>query len=376
MMGELRRRGKVWWIRYYRAGKRYEESSGSTKKGTAIDLLKVREGDGAKGLPVTPKIGRLRYEEAATDLLNDYKTRGRRSYDHLKRRLDLALTPWFAGRRMASITKADVTAYVAHRQTQGAANATINRELAALKRMFVLAVQGGKQLTRPHIAMLLEDNVRRGFFERPQFDSVRKHLPEPLQGVATFAYITGWRVQSEILPLEWQQIDRDAGTVRLFPGTTKNRAGRVFVYRHVTELDELIDALWKRHEALRREGTICPYVFQRFGGKRIRSFRKAWMAACKAAGCPGRVPHDFRRSAVRNFVRAGVPETVAMQMTGHKTRAVFMRYDIVSEGDLDAAAIKLNAAMNATGTKQGQSADELAETADTPKPLTVAKHAS
>src|SRR5918993_892092 len=98
------------------------------------------------------------------------------------------------------------------------ANATINRELAALKRMFVLAIQGGKLLARPHIAMLLEDNVRRGFFERAQFEAVREHLPAPLRGVATFAYVTGWRVQSEILPLQWHQVDREGGTVRLFAG--------------------------------------------------------------------------------------------------------------------------------------------------------------
>ena len=78
-------------------------------------------------------------------------------------------------------------------------------------------------------------------------------------------------------------------------------------------------------------------MFERFDGKVIKSFRKAWLAACRAAGYPARIPHDFRRTAVRNLIRAGIPETVAMSMTGHKTRSVFMRYDIVSEGDLDSA---------------------------------------
>ncbi len=86
---------------------------------------------------------------------------------------------------------------------------------------------------------------------------------------------------------------------------------------------------------------LTPWIFHR-KGRQIGDFRKAWTTACEKAGVPGRIPHDFRRTAVRNLVRAGVPERVAMQMTGHKTRSVFERYNIVSEGDLDAAAKRLD----------------------------------
>jgi hypothetical protein len=143
-MGELRQRGKVWWIRYYRDGRRYEESSGSTKYERAGSLLRRREGDIDRGLPITPKIGRLRFDEAAEDLRTDYKINKRKATDHGKRRIDLALSPYFGGRRMTTITTSDIRTYIAQRQDNGAANATINRELAALKRMYTLAIQAGK----------------------------------------------------------------------------------------------------------------------------------------------------------------------------------------------------------------------------------------
>src|SRR5204863_7295576 len=144
-------------------------------------------------------------------------------------------------------------AYIAQRQTDGYANATINRELSALKRMYSLAIQAGKLLQRPHIPMLIERNVRKGFFERAQFEAVRSRLAPTYQAIVTLAYYTGWRINSELLPLEWHQVDRAAGVIRLEPGTTKNRDGRLFKYGEIVELVAAIDGLWARHEALAAE---------------------------------------------------------------------------------------------------------------------------
>jgi integrase len=197
--------------------------------------------------------------------------------------------------------------------------------------------------------MLEENNVRTGFFEHEQFVSVRSKLPARLQGIATMAYYTGWRTKSEILPLEWSQVDRKIGVIRLDVGTTKTKRGCTFKYVHLAELKDAIGVQHAAYEALKKADTICPFVFQR-NGKQIKNFRKAWKTACKLAGCAGRTPHDFRRTAVRNLTRAGVTDTIAMAVTGHRTRAVFDRYDITSEADLDDAAAKLQSLV---GTKTG-----------------------
>ena len=248
---------------------------------------------------------------------------------------------------MVHITPDEVQRYVEHRQKDGAANATINRELAALKRMFSLAIRRARLLHGPYIPLLQEDNVRQGFFERQQFDAVRQRLPEALQGLVMLVFYTGWRVRSEVFPLQWSQVDRRVGTIRLEPGTTKNQDGRTFAYQEIDELREVIQEQWRQHEASRRQGIICPWVFHR-NGKPIKGFARAWRTACRLAGCPGRVPHDFRRTAVRNMERAGVPRKVAMALVGHRTESMYRRYDIVTDSDLHAAAVKLNTAAKVT----------------------------
>lgn len=369
-MGELKQRGQIWWIRYYKNGRRYEESSGSTKESDAKSLLRLREGDIERGVAITPKVGRIRFDEAVKDVLNDYRTNRKRSLDDVERRIEKHLTPFFGNRRMASITTADIREYIESRQKEttvarkaytftgrdgtirhvpeqrrtvaGVSNGEINRELTALKRMFNLAIQAGKLLQKPHIPFLKEDNVRVGFFERDQFLSMLQRLSEQVRPAATFAYITGWRIDSEVLPLEWRQVDFAAGEVRLDPGKTKNGEGRSFPMTR--ELRDLLDRQRAITENLQRKrGVVCPRVFHR-AGQPIKSFRAAFRTACTEAGCPGRILHDFRRTAVRNLVRAGIPERVAMQMTGHKTRSVFERYNIVSAGDLREAAKRLDAA--------------------------------
>ena len=329
---------RVWRIRYRTNAGLVTESANTTNQADARRLLRQREGAVADGKPVVKNADRIRVKELTASLETEYRANDRKSSERLRYSLAHVL-PHFGHRRAAQVTGKDVIDYIAIRQDQGAANATVNRELAALKRAYTLAMESERLYRRPPIKMLAERNVRQGFFERDAFEAVRRRLPEPLRPMVTFAYVTGWRIPSEVLGLEWSRVDFQAGTVRLEPGTTKNDEARVFFF--TPELKASLEAQRAlTDEAQRTAGRIIPWVFHR-GGRPIRDFRTAWANACKLAGVPGRIPHDFRRTAVRNLERAGVSRSVAMKMTGHKTDAVYRRYAIVSESDLRDAAKKL-----------------------------------
>jgi integrase len=340
-MGEVRKRGKYYQLRYYRNGRRLEESTKYTKYDDARDLLKKREGAIADGVPVSPKIGKFKFKDAAADLETEYTVNKRKSLKHLQRRIKLHLTPFFGGRRMIDLSSADMRAFTERRLAAGAAAAEVNRELAAVKRMFTLAVQAGKLHAKPHIPMLREDNVRKGFLEPKQFADMKGHLPKPLQPLLEFAYLTGWRIASEILPLEWRQVDWEGRVVRLDPGTTKSGEGRVYPF--TARLEAVLKDRLIEHERLKKEDRIIALVFHR-SGKRVKNVRGAWRSACAAAGVPGRLLHDMRRSAVRNLERDGVSRSAAMAMVGHRTESIYRRYAIVDAGALRDAAAKIDRA--------------------------------
>jgi integrase len=357
---------RYWWIAYVSGGKRRFESSKSERKSDAQALLGDRIGDIKRGLVVTPKLGRKTLAEGLKSVMDDMRMNGRDSVvcsrchvvcdieghtnavdqqiKHLLRRFlpDGKVTGHFAPERlMSTITTSDLTAYAAQRLAQGAAASTINHELAVVRRAFRLAVRARELATMPHVPMLALNNARRGFFERAEFDAVLAHLPEHLRAPLTFAYVTGWRVKSEVLPLTADRVDLPASVVRLDPGTTKSGEGRTF---YVTAtLRKVLTAQLDSLAALKQEGTISPFVFHNADGSRIKDLRKAWKAACEAASVPGKLLHDFRRTAVRNLERAGVPRSTAMAMVGHKTESIYRRYAIVDEQMHREAAAKLEA---------------------------------
>lgn len=356
-MGELKRRGNVWWVRYYHNGRRYEESARTTKFEDARDLLKIKEGETAKGVPPSPRAARLRFDDAVADVLNDYLVNGRKTHEHAKRRIDLHLTPYFGGRRMTDLTTADFRAFTKHRLEAGASAAEINRELAIVKRAYSLAVKAGRLHVRPHIPMLAEHNVRRGFLEPSQFAEVKPHLPAAVRPLLEFGYLTGWRLASEVMPLEWRNVDWQGRIVRLDPGTTKSGEGRSFPFTKAIE--QLLRAQKAEHDRLAQRGRIVPLVFHR-NGKPIKDVRSAWDSACTSAGYAGRLLHDMRRSAVRNLERDGVSRSAAMAMVGHKTEAIYRRYAIVDAGALRDAAAKIDRAAGTISGTVGQDAQNRA----------------
>ncbi len=342
-MGSIYKRGNIFWIKYSRGGRRFRESSESKKQSVAKRLPRLREGQIAEGKFTSLDPERIRYEELEKDFLNDYKINGRKSYKMVQYSLH-HLRDYFGGMKAKNITPDRVRAYVVWRKKQQThynrppTNATINRELSALKRMFTLGSQADRVRAVPYISHLKENNVRTGFFSHYEYLRLRDALPDYLRPVVAFAYYTGMR-KSEILRLVWSQVDLQEGTVRLEAGTTKNDDART-----VALPSDLWDEL-KNQRALRdKEFLGCKFVFfNHKTGKQIKDYRDAWDKATGEVGLDGRLFHDFRRTGVRNLLRAGVPERVAMAISGHKTRTVFDRYNIVDERDIREASEKVQA---------------------------------
>jgi integrase len=310
--------------------------SRASQQTDATRLLKKREGEIADGKLPGIYFDRVKFDELTEEFLRDYKINGKKSLQRAEISVN-HLEGFFGGLKVTQITSSKINKYIDSRLEEMAANGTINRELAALKRMMNMgARQTPPKVDRvPYIQMLEENNVRKGFFEHSDFLALRNALHEHLKGFATFAYKTGWR-KSEIQNLSWDRVDMNNGFVRLESGETKNNEART-VYID----DELKEILRKQQEEQKHEGKISRYVStceDRTGP--IKDLRGSWNKACKDAELGKRLFHDLRRTAVRNMVRAGIPERVAMMISGHKTRTIFERYNLVNDEDLKAATKK------------------------------------
>lgn len=301
-------------------------------------------------------------EDIHQAVLADYRINGRKSL----RRAEIAfkhILAYFGKDSPASAISHDTLSLYASARLEKVVAGTVKIELAIFRKGFSLLERAGK-LVSPLFPRISLDNVRQGFFEDHELEAVLRHLPEDLRPMLRFLNLTGWRV-SEASGLGWRNIDFKGGAVRLEPGTTKNRDGRTFPFDVLPDLVDIIRNQRAATDALERKyGRIIPTVFWRehgktpstLGARPVRDFKRAWKTACLRSGYPGRRVHDLRRTAVRRLERAGVPRSVAMRLTGHRSESVYQRYAISNERDLREGLTKL--ADFIRRTKKDSSCDE------------------
>lgn len=342
-VGRVFQRGSVWWIAFYHRGREIRESARSQSEAQARKLLKRRVGEISSGRFIIDE-EKTTFEELVTDLKNDYQVNGKRSLSSVLHYLP-HLRGFFGFDRAVDITPDRVRAYQSQRLGEAAANATVNREVATLGRMLSLAIDAGKLSRKPRFQMLAENNVRQGFLEHGDFLKLLGNLPEHLRPLLEFLYLSGWR-KGEAIKLEWRDVDLNGKVVRLRIENSKNKEARVLPLT-----GRLLEIMEERKTGRRLD---CSRVFHH-KGKPLKEFRKTWKTACIASGLGrietladgkrkkyvGTIVHDLRRCAARNLSRAGVPEAVAMEITGHKTRSMYRRYRIVDERDLREATARL-----------------------------------
>jgi integrase len=330
---------KTWWIAYRQHGRTVRESSKTTVKGEAEALLRKRVAARDAGAPPPTSVtltveglGKLAWRTSSPTI-------GRRPAIPC---ITTGAWPSFFGANTPArdIDERRIAAYIALRTDEKAAPGTIDVELSALRRGFILAVEGHHLERRPRIRLLNVDNARQGFFEPHELAKVLEHLPEHLRPVMEAAYETGWRLKSELLTRQWRHVDLKAGWLRLEPRETKNGKGRMFPL--TPALKRVLEAQRAHTTKLEhRLGRVIPWVFHRDGHQVVTAWY-AWKNAREAAGMPGKLMHDFRRTAVRNLERAGVSRSAAMALVGHLTESMYRRYAIVSERDLIEAGKKLS----------------------------------
>jgi integrase len=352
-------------------------STGETDEKKAAKFLKRKLAEVLTGTHVDAR--NLRYEDLRDGFLSDFEANGRKSLrrdsagnvfvDCVKR-----LDGFFVGYKASEIDADAIRKFQLGLKSQGLANGSVNRSVSALRRMFSLARREERIRDVPFFPFLKESPARSGFIERADYERLFSALPAYLKPVLALGFWTGMR-RAEILNVQWNQIDFVGRTIRLHSGSTKNDAGRTIPVAR--PLGAIL------FEQFQRRDPQCPYVCffidRRGHAGQVGNFRKSWQNTCVKLGLAsweetgeaalrsdrphsspknkllyrGLLFHDLRRSCVRNLVRAQVPERIAQEITGHKSRSVFDRYDIVSENDLMNAGAKLETYLQKFGDNSG-----------------------
>lgn len=337
---------RMWYGQWYVNGRQVRVSLKTDVKEVAKKELRRLMGESERGAAPENQSRKLRYGNLRQALLDDYTARGNKSLQTLADGKETiwglsALDKFFGysegsdGLPVRSIDVETIRRFVRNRQADKVGNAAINRSLALLRRMLNIARTDGKIQFMPIVKLLKEPPARKGFLERNQFEKLLSKLPTHLRPLVTFLYYCGVRV-GEAVQIQWSQVDLAAALIRLEVEQTKTSEART-----VPLPDVLVDVL-KRVK--KKKGLV-------FTNRRLRD---DWAKATEDAGLSGLLMHDLRRSAIRNLIRAGVPEKVAMAISGHKTRSVFDRYHIVDTTDVTNAMMRLQN-KQLTESKNGES---------------------
>ncbi len=357
---------RYWWIAFHFRGKEYRESSKSEDKAVAEKLLKLRRkqkgADDIGAAAFVPDARKLRVNDLMDALLAHHTSEKRKSIEQNRSHFK-SVREFFGPIKALNVTAETLERYVEFQRGEGCAENTIRNRISLLRRAYNLARRRGKIAYQIYMPALAETEPRQGFFEHEAFQAMVKRLPADVQDFVRFGYLTGWR-RGQISKLKWEHVDRSAKIVQAPGAITKN--GTAHSIPVVGELEAIVERRWDaRHFDRNGVTTLSAYVFHRGDGRPIGNFAKVWNRACYDAGLPCKVEwekdrdgvvqryvegpkkgqpkprrikaaaifHDLRRTGVRNLKRAGVDDRVVMSITGHRTRAVFDRYNIVDETD-------------------------------------------
>ena len=331
-----RKDSPYWWIWYYLPDGTIERKSTKIKnKGHAKTIAKQKEEElvknrGIKGASVTLR-------DLIQEVIDDYFINKKKSLNKVEQRKKSMFEFFGEDKKVNEIGIQEIGEYIKHRIEKDMQASTINRELSILNRGFTLLLEKKRIADKPKIKKLKENNIRTDFLEHWEYLKLLENASPHIVPIIRLAYKTGWRTE-ELTELTWEMVDIDNGIITLPPGDyTKNEEGRVYYLDN--ELIEMFRTMWSDRRVLKKK---IPYVFlNKWKTGKMKSFKEAWKESCKRAGFERKHFHGFRRTAVRNMVRAGIPERVAMTISGHKTRSVFERYNITSLRDLQIASNKM-----------------------------------
>src|SRR5581483_12145537 len=316
-----------WQLSYWNGWRQIRESARTTDHSEAVKMLQRKLGEIAVGKSAGAE--RIKIGALLQLVIEDYRRHDRSDLLEATQRVENLLKAHFGQMRAAAFSTRTLNQYIELRQKEGKKNATINRELALLRRSFRLGYEHDPQLVfrLPVIKALPENNVREGFLEADKYRLILDALTDEIKPVFVVAYHLGMRT-GELLALKRSWVDLEEGLIYVNGRVTKNRDPKTApIYG---DMKPWLEMLLSRGQI---ESPKCVWLFSR-DGKPVKDFKADWKNACEKAGVPELLFHDLRRTAVRNMIRAGVPEKIAMLISGHKTASMLWRYNITDTRDI------------------------------------------